>query len=137
MIEAGGYPFGADEDLGAYLRKEEEEGFVLAPAPVLSAFLDGLVRERRGPPDPSRPPATSVEVTNNSVMRSLRIALQLRDTDIISMLSAAGHRMSKSELSALFRRPEHRSYRTCGDQVLRKFLRGLTLTLRPDHQPDA
>lgn len=132
LVELGGHPLAADEPMHAYLRKESEDGWVLAPDYVLEAFLDGLIQERRGAPDAAASPPRPVPLTNNGVLRRIRIALELRDTDVLAMLSAAGHRMSKSELSALFRRPDHRSYRECGDQVLRKFLRGLAVTLRPD-----
>ena len=131
LIAAGGSPLGPDQDLRTYLKPETDDDAVPVPDAVLDSFLDGLVLDRRGPPDPSRPPPPAVPLTNNSVLRRIRIALELKDTDVLGMLSEGGHRMSKSELSALFRRPDHRSYRACGDQVLRKFLRGLTFTLRP------
>ena len=51
---------------------------------------------------------------------------------MLGMLTLGGHPMSKGELTALFRKPTHKHYRDCGDQVLRNFLHGLTLTLRPD-----
>ena len=120
------------EEIYQYTRPEEDEDFILCPPEVLGAFLDGLVIERRGPPKPGSPPPGSTELTTNSVLRRVRIALILKDTDILEMLAAGGHPMSKSELSALFRRPDHRHYRECGHQALRKFLRGLTLKLRPD-----
>jgi uncharacterized protein YehS (DUF1456 family) len=64
------------------------------------------------------------------VLRSLKIALELRDTDIIELLSLAGFPISKGQLSAFFRREGHPNYQLCGDQFLRNFLRGLTIRHR-------
>ncbi len=42
----------------------------------------------------------------------------------------ADFRVSKPEISALFRNPDHKNYRDCGDQLLRYFLKGLTSRIR-------
>ena len=64
-------------------------------------------------------------MTNNDILKKLRIALSLKDTDILECLKLEDFEMSKSELSALFRKEDHPNYKECGDQVLRKFLNGL------------
>lgn len=64
-------------------------------------------------------------MTNNDVLKKIRIALSLKDTDIIEILALSDFKMTKTELSALFRREDHPNYKECGDQVLRKFLNGL------------
>ncbi len=69
-------------------------------------------------------------MTNNDVLKKLRIALELKDTDIIEILKLAGFQITKSELSALFRTPDHRNYKECGDQILRNFLNGLIIRNR-------
>jgi len=46
------------------------------------------------------------------------------------ILADAGFPISKPELSALFRQPGHKNFRLCGDQLLRNFLKGLTLRVR-------
>ena len=66
-------------------------------------------------------------LTNNRILRSLRIGLGLKDTDVVSIMQLAGVTVSKSELGALFRREDHRNYQPCGDQFLRNFLRGTGL----------
>ena len=104
---------------------DDDASYILGPPGVLGAFLDGLVLDRRGPPKPGTTPPVETELSTNGVLKRIRVALMLRDDDIIGMLEAAGHPMSKGEVSALFRRPDHRSFRPCGHQVLRKFLRGL------------
>lgn len=67
---------------------------------------------------------------NNDVFKKLRVALQLRDDQIVEILQLVDFRISKSELSAFFRNPSHPNYMECGDQVLRNFLNGLVIHLR-------
>jgi uncharacterized protein YehS (DUF1456 family) len=69
-------------------------------------------------------------VTNNDILKKLRIALELKDTDIIEILRLANFEVSSPELSALFRNPENKNYRECGDQLLRRFLDGLIIKKR-------
>lgn len=64
-------------------------------------------------------------LTNNDIFKKIRIALSLKDDEIIEILKLSDFEMSKSELSALFRKEDHPHFRECGDQVLRKFLNGL------------
>ncbi|TDF78210.1 DUF1456 family protein [Pseudomonas sp. H9] len=117
-------------DVVAYLKKEDEEGFVRCPDEVIAHFLDGLVMFKRGKDD-SRP-ALPVElpVTNNIIMKKLRVAFELKEDDLHAILKAADFPVSKPELSALFRKVGHNNYRPCGDQLLRNFLKGLTLRVR-------
>ena len=116
--------------LQGFLKREDEPGFQPCPDRVLAHFLDGLVLHYRGR-DETRP-ARPVEsrVTNNLVLKKLRVAFELKDADMHQAFEDAGFPVSKPELSALFRQPGHRNFRACGDQLLRNFLKGLTLNLR-------
>ena len=69
-------------------------------------------------------------MTNNDVLKKLRIALKLKDTDILETLKLSGFEISKTELNAFFRKPDHRNYKECGDQILRRFLDGLIIKMR-------
>lgn len=69
-------------------------------------------------------------MTNNDVLKKLRVALRLRDDDILQILELVDFKISKSELGAFFRNEDHPNYRECGDQILRNFLNGLVLHLR-------
>lgn len=69
-------------------------------------------------------------MTNNDILKKLRIALELKDTDIIAILKLADFDISKPELSALFRKEDHKNYKECGDQLLRRFLNGLIIRNR-------
>ena len=118
-------------DVPGWLRKEDEEGFVACDDRTLAHFLDGLIVQFRGRDEsqPLRP--VEKRITNNLVLKKLRVAFELRDEDMHQAFADAGFPVSKPELSALFRQPDHRNYRACGDQLLRNFLKGLTLRLRP------
>ncbi|MFW9080354.1 DUF1456 family protein [Pseudomonas sp. P2757] len=132
ITKSGGMEI-ALEDLVKYLDKKEqdEEGFVRCPDEVLAHFLDGLVIFKRGK-DESRPPQPiELPVTNNIILKKLRVAFELKEDDMHAILKAAEFPVSKPELSALFRKVGHTNYRACGDQLLRNFLKGLTLRVRP------
>lgn len=114
------------------LKKEEEEGFIACSNPLLSFFLDGLIVHKRGrrESEAGQAPKPDAELGNNAILKKLRIALDLKEDDMIAVMGLAGVTISKSELSALFRNKGHKHYKECGDQFLRNFLQGLTLRNR-------
>ncbi|WP_158827263.1 DUF1456 family protein [Mucilaginibacter lacusdianchii] len=69
-------------------------------------------------------------MSNNDIMKKLRVALQLTDDDIINILDLANFRVTKTELSAIFRKEDHPNFKPCGDQILRNFLNGLVIYKR-------
>lgn len=69
-------------------------------------------------------------MTNNDIFKKLRVALQLRDDQIVEILQLVDFRITKSELGAIFRAEDHENYVECGDQILRNFLNGLVIHLR-------
>jgi len=117
-------------DVQAFLKKDAEEGYRECSDAVLARFLDGLVFHYRGknPDLPARP--VENRITNNLVLKKLRVAFELKDVDMHQIFADAGFPISKPELSALFRQPEHKNFRLCGDQLLRNFLKGLSLRVR-------
>jgi uncharacterized protein YehS (DUF1456 family) len=124
IIRLGGHEVGRAE-IATFLKKEDEDGYKPCNDRVMAHFLNGLIIHKRGK-DESRPPLPAeVPVTNNMVLKKLRVAFELKDDDIIALLEKATLRVSKAELGAFFRRPDHRNYRDCGDQFLRYFLKGL------------
>ncbi|WP_411563678.1 DUF1456 family protein [Pseudomonas shirazensis] len=125
IVGLSGLTVSADE-VASYMKKEEEEGYVRCPDAVMAHFLDGLVIHRRGR-DESRPPQPiEVPVTNNAVLKKLRVAFELKEDDMHAILKSVDLPVTKPELSALFRKAGHDNYRPCGDQLLRNFLKGLT-----------
>jgi uncharacterized protein YehS (DUF1456 family) len=69
-------------------------------------------------------------MTNNDIFKKLRVALKLKNTEIIEILKLVDFRITESELGALFRKEDHPNYKECGDQILRNFLNGLVIHLR-------
>lgn len=118
--------------LHSIMAKEGEDNFVFCRDSLLSLFLDGLINEKRGKKEGSSPvilPAKAV-LSNNDILRKLRIALNFKEEDMLAALDSAEFPVSKSELSALFRKKDHRNYKVCGDQLLRNFLNGITKRFR-------
>jgi uncharacterized protein YehS (DUF1456 family) len=128
-------------ELAALLKQQDEPGFMPLPDEVLDHLLQGLIIRMRGrreePEEPIEPVPASLpfRLTNNRILRALRIALSLQDRDLIAIMSLSGVKVGKAELSALFRREGHRNHQPCGDQFLRQFLRGLGLWQRSGKQP--
>jgi uncharacterized protein YehS (DUF1456 family) len=120
----------SETEIVSYLTKEEEPGYVECPHEVLARFLDGLVIYKRGKRDngdDSLPPIET-PVTNNTVLKKLRVAFELKDTDIIALIEKSGTlKVTQSELGAFFRNRNHRNYRECGDQFLRNLLKALSI----------
>ena len=114
------------------LKKENEEGYVDCSDKVMGFFLDGLIFHKRGKQEikPGQEKKSGPHLTNNAILKKLRIALELKEDDMVGVLKLADIDISKSELTALFRKEGHRNYKECGDQFLRNFLKGLTLRYR-------
>lgn len=77
-------------------------------------------------------------LSNNDIFKKIRVALKLRDDDIIQICSLVDFAVSKSELGAIFRKEDHPKYMECGDQFLRNFLNGLVIHMRgpmPERKP--
>ncbi len=123
LFKLGGYE-GSKAELITWLAREGEANFVLCEDVNLASFLNGLIIKNRGPSDDGTPEPETF-LSNNSVFRKLKIALSLQADEIILILKLSEFTMSKHELSALFRRPDHKNYRQCLDQVLRNFLDGM------------
>ena len=123
-------------DVASFLKKEEEEGFVECGDDVLMSFLDGLIIHRRGKmePRPEQNMKPERRLTNNAILKKLRVAFELKEEDMHKVLELAGFGVSKPELSALFRMKGHKNYRACGDQLLRNFLKGLVILQRGSQQ---
>jgi uncharacterized protein YehS (DUF1456 family) len=119
------------EQLGIWLKKEEDEGFQPIYDKDLAAFLNGFIILKRGKKE-GELPNPEKSLNNNTIFRKLKIALNLKDEDILAILALADFKFSKHELSALFRKPDQEQYRVCKDQVLRNFLTGLQIKFHPN-----
>ena len=117
-------------DVIAFMKKEEEEGYLDCSDEIMAHFLDGLVIFKRGKDDSRPAQPVELPMTNNTVLKKLRVAFELKEDDMHAILKSVDFPVSKPELSALFRKFGHNNYRSCGDQLLRNFLKGLTLRVR-------
>jgi len=116
--------------LSDWLKKDDDPEHERCSDADLALFLDGFINAKRGKKED--PKATfKGTLTNNMVFLKLKIALELQAEDVLSLLELAEMHISKHELSAFFRKPGHKNYRDCKDQVLRNFLAGLQLIYRP------
>jgi uncharacterized protein YehS (DUF1456 family) len=120
------------EQANHLLRKEDMPDSIPCSDRLMTAFLDNLIIDRRGPPREGATPPKRSPMSNNVILKKLRIALNLKEEDMLNILSTGGQAMSKGELSALFRKPDHKHFRPCGDQAMRAFLRGLNQRFRPE-----
>jgi len=109
-----------------WLKHEDEKGYVELSSSLLCRFLDGLVIDRRGPHPSGKTPEPLEFLSNNEILKKLRIALSLQAEEMIAIFMRVDFIVTKSELSAFFRRPDHRNFRKCPDQVLKKFIKGLS-----------
>lgn len=107
-----------------WLRKEEDPLVVELSDRELAIFLNGLIIKNRGKREGPQP-EPETQLSNNLILKKLKIALKLDSGEILKLFEADGQKISKHELSAFFRNPDHPSYRRCLDQYLRNFLNGL------------
>jgi len=113
--------------ISALLASEDEGGYIPCSDPVLGFFLDGLIIHKRGKQEGAPLPATQpvTRLTRNAIVKKLRIALDLKEDDLVSILHAAHIEISKNDLSALFRKEGNKHYKECSEQIFRGFLKGL------------
>ena len=87
------------------------------------ALLDALIVLRRGASKGAPPPAA--KANNNLVLKKLRIALDLRDQDMLALFEVAGVHLRRSQLGALFRAEGNKHFTACTDGQLLCFLTAL------------
>ena len=120
------------EGVTGMLKREDDPGYRICSDDVLVGFLDGLIVYNRGAREGDNPPSSPVSnpLNNNLILKKMKIALELQQKDLMEIFALAGVKVSKGELTALFRKEGHKNYRPCQDQFLRNFLKGLGLRHR-------
>ena len=119
------------EQISDWLKKDDDPAYQECNDTQLALFLNGLITDKRGK-NKGPQPEPEQRLNNNIIFRKLKIALNLQADDILAIMALAEAQISKHELSAFFRRPGHKHYRVCNDQIMRYFLRGVQLKYRPD-----
>lgn len=117
------------EEISDWLKKDDDPAFKDCSDTRMASFLNGFINKRRGKREGAQP-KPETRLNNNIIFTKLKIALNLKAEEIIELLALAGFHIGKHELSAFFRRPDHKHYRECKDQILRNFLKGVQLKFR-------
>ncbi len=123
------------EQYVTWFKEPEDEEYQECKDRDMAIFLNGLINVRRGKKDGPEPEPEE-KLNNNIIFRKLKIALNMQADDIIQILDLVECELSKHELSALFRRPNHRNYRECSDFILRSFLEGMLESLELELEAD-
>ena len=119
------------EQISDWLKKDDDPAYQDCNDPQLAIFLNGLIIDKRGK-NKGPQPEPEQRLNNNIIFRKLKIALNLQAEEILEIMALADVQISKHELSAFFRRPAHKHYRDCNDQLFRNFLKGVQLKYRSD-----
>lgn len=85
------------EQVDAWLKREEDDGFLMMKDSAMLAFLNGLIIFKRGRRDGVQLPRDE-RINNNLVLQKLRIALNFQAEDVLQVLELADFRLSKHEL---------------------------------------
>lgn len=115
-----------------WLKKDEDEDYKAINDKTFATFLNGFINFKRGKREGEQPEPEK-KLTNNIILMKLKIALNLKAEDVLEIIGSSNMEMSKHELSAFFRKPNHKNYKECLDQVLRNFLKGLQIKYRSDN----
>ena len=115
--------------LAAFLKTADEDDYIPCSNPIMGFFLDGLIIHNRGKQEgsPAQAAAPLAELNNNAILKKLRIALDLKEDDLVNIFKTAGIVITKHELTALFRKPGNSHYKECTDQLLSSFIQGVGL----------
>ncbi len=106
------------------LKRRKDSDMVICSYEELGVFLDGLVILKRG--KSTKPKSDiAIELTNNLILKKLRVALELKESEIEIIFALVDVVLTKQQLSALFRKEDNRNFKACSDDLLISFLEGL------------
>ncbi|MEY3090330.1 MAG: hypothetical protein RL113_646 [Pseudomonadota bacterium] len=118
------YPMDANH-LDALLKRRQDKDFIEATYEELGVFLDGFVTLKRGASSQKKEENSATELTNNLILKKLRIALELKEAETEIIFGLADVTLTKQQLSSLFRKEDHKNFKPCSDELLVAFLEGL------------
>ncbi|RLA02181.1 MAG: DUF1456 domain-containing protein [Gammaproteobacteria bacterium] len=111
--------------LKSLLARRQDKHFKACSYEELGVFLDGLVSLKRGPSPKKEEPKEALSLSNNLILKKLRIAAELKEAETEIIFSLANITLSKQQLSSLFRNEKHKNFKVCSDVLLLAFLDGL------------
>ena len=122
-------------DVTDWFKPEEEKSYLMMRDIDLSILLNGIIIDRRGKregpvPEPEDP------LSNNMILRKLKIALDFKSDDILELFESIDKKISPHELSAFFRKKGHKHYSECQEQILRNFLHGVQVEYRDETEEE-
>lgn len=117
-----------ESTITSFLKAEDEDDYIPCSNPIMGFFLDGLIIRNRGKKEggPAPDAKQMAELDNNTILKKLRIALNLKEDELIGTFRLGGIALTKHELTAMFRKPGHRHFRECPDHLLRSFIKGVS-----------
>lgn len=125
LLNVSGVELG-EQEIANLVKGEGESGFKSMPDYVLAIFLNNFINEQRGrKTDVEEPLNKHHKITNNDVLKKLRVAFNLHEQDVRDVLSLATIELTKSDLSALFRKPGNSHFKACDDELLFDFIEAL------------
>jgi uncharacterized protein YehS (DUF1456 family) len=115
----------SQEQLENILKKHQDKGYEEATYEELGLFLDGLVLLKRGESSTPQKDDEVVELTNNLILKKLRVALELKEPELVIVFALAEITISKRQIGSLFRKEGGKNFKPCSDELLMGFLEGL------------
>ena len=107
------------------LKKHQDKGYEEATYEELGLFLDGLVLLKRGVSSTPKDENEIVELTNNLILKKLRVALELKEAELVILFALAEVSITKRQIGSLFRKEGGKNFKSCSDELLLSFLEGL------------
>ncbi len=118
------YPM-SKERLDGILKNPSNKRSITATYEELGLFLDALILHKRKESPNSTDSDEEIELTNNLILKKIRVALNLKEYEIAIIFELVDFKISKSKIKNLFRSPKHPKYIECDDKTLLAFLEGL------------
>ena len=115
----------SEEYLVNILKKHQDKGYEEATYEELGLFLDGLVILKRGPSDKVPTEDDVVELTNNLILKKIRVAMELKEAELVILFALAEVTLTKRQIGSLFRKEGTKNFKACSDELLMAFLDGL------------
>ncbi len=114
-----------EERIDNILKRRQDEGYEDATYEELGIFLDGLVLLKRGPSDKEVNPDDAVELTNNLILKKVRVAMELKEAELVILFALGEVTITKRQIGSLFRKEGGKNFKECSDELLMAFLEGL------------
>ena len=115
----------SQERLENILKKRQDTGYEDATYEELGLFLDGLVLLKRGVSSTPRDEDEIVALSNNLILKKLRVALELKEPELVILFALAEITITKRQIGSLFRKEGGKNFKPCSDELLLAFLEGL------------